>query len=439
MGFNLESFCPEAWSQIEIDALGDFKLCCLANFSDDFGMARDKNNRVMNILTDSFEDAINSKTHIDHRLQLKNNEKPIKCRNCYDLEDSTRKGNFPGDSKRQRVLNQTSKNIPEYVNINNVNQFTKEDGTVTSPIVNLDIRFSNLCNQKCIMCGPRDSNLWYEDWVKISKIGEKIEKGKYKIYPFVQDNNRTLMKGFTEWWKDPSWWDKFDTIAPTLRYIYFTGGEPLVVPAMQECLEKLISKGYSKNIELRYDTNLSVINKSIIEKWKHFKNVILCVSLDDTEDRFHLIRYPANYDRFIHNLNFLKQNQIPIYYISGCIGLASPYSVKRVIEIAEKYDVNAFLRFLEDPSWFDIRHLPKNAKLEIISNLEKLKFSSRYQKWVDAEINILNKYLTQENQEEIQEFVRIMNILDSSRGTDWKKTLSDVAQLISSHCPKVQM
>ena len=55
MNYNLESFCPEPWSQLEIDAEGDFKLCCLANYADDNGLAMDEDDSVMNIMTHSFD------------------------------------------------------------------------------------------------------------------------------------------------------------------------------------------------------------------------------------------------------------------------------------------------------------------------------------------------------------------------------------------------
>jgi glutamate-1-semialdehyde 2,1-aminomutase len=194
MAFNKESFCSEIWSQIEIDAEGDFKICCLANFDDDFGMALDKDNKVMNIMTHSLEEALNSETHKQHRLLLKDNIKPKRCRSCYDSEDATR-GNtvngriaVDGLSKRQRV-NGTTHIIPEYVTVDTADQYTASDGTVTSKIINLDIRFGNLCNQKCIMCSPQHSSQWYDDWIAISKYDKDhnknkyYRKGKFKIYP----------------------------------------------------------------------------------------------------------------------------------------------------------------------------------------------------------------------------------------------------------------
>jgi organic radical activating enzyme len=445
MAFNLNSFCPEVWSQIEIDAEGDFKICCLANNDEDFGMAVDDSDRVMNIATDSIEDALNSRTHREHRLQLMNNIKPARCRSCYDSEDSTRSNNrIHGISKRQRVLNITAKDIPEYVTIDTVDKYTNEDGSVTSKIVNLDIRFGNLCNQKCIMCSPQHSNQWYDDWIAISHYdknhnkNEYYKKGKFKIYPLLPDTRgRTTMDGLSPWWETEEWWTKFDAIAPQLRYIYFTGGEPLIVPAMQECLDRLIEKGYAKDIQLRYDTNLSVINNKVMDKWKHFKTIFLCVSLDDTDDRYNLIRSMGDYDKIINNIETLIDNGIAIYYLSSCIGIASPYSVLRILSVANKYNIETYFRFLEGPWWLDIRNFPKSAKLEIINVLEKSKFSNH--RWVLAEINLLKKYIDYENLDNIQEFVRIMDILDFRRGTDWRTTLPDVFKLIRTHCQNIKV
>jgi hypothetical protein len=452
MAFNSQSFCPEAWSQIEIDAEGDFKICCLANYDEDFGMARDDNDRVMNVATDSIEDALNSKTHREHRLQMRENIKPKRCRSCYDSEDSTKisewgESSNRGRSKRQRVINDTAKIITDYVTVDTADQFTNNDGSVTSKIVNLDLRFGNLCNQKCIMCSPQHSSLWYEDWGKISE-GRKdynrepgvYKKGKYKTYPLIQDSQgRTKMQGLTPWWETDAWWEKFDKISPDLKYIYFTGGEPLLVPAMQECLDRLIANGYSKNIQLRFDTNLSVINNHVINKWKNFKDIHLCISVDDTDERYNLIRNPGNYNRFIENIKTLKDNQIPIHYFSSCIGIASPYSVKRVIDLAEEFGVDTYFRFLEGPNWLDIRNFPKSAKLEIIETIKSFGGNSRYQRWYKAEINLLTKYIDHENQAYIQEFVRVMDILDSNRNTNWRTTLPDVFELIKNHCHNVKV
>ena len=208
MKFNLESFCPEAWNQIEIDAQGDYKICCLANFDKDFGMALDKDGKVMNVKTHTIEEAMNSETHKKHRKEMSQNIKPKRCRNCFDSEESTRnlkgfgkhKDKFAhlGISKRQRVLRKTTRDVPEYTKVDAAHLVTSADGTLDtskSKVVNLDMRFGNLCNQKCIMCSPQHSNQWYEDWVAIGmvlrntiEIKECTEKVKQENLVFIMTN-----------------------------------------------------------------------------------------------------------------------------------------------------------------------------------------------------------------------------------------------------------
>lgn len=449
MSYNLESFCPEPWSQLEIDAEGDFKICCLANFADDWGLAKDKNDQVMNIMTHSFYEAMNSETHKQHRIDLSKNIKVSRCRNCYESEEATfgKIDRFPeGQSKRQGTILKTAKIIPEYAKVDTVEQITNIDGHLSHPkIVNLDLRFGNLCNQKCIMCGPQHSNQWYEDWAAINQSTNQnpivVEKGKYKKYVIEPDHRGKFhMPEMVKWWESSIWWDKFEAIAADLRFIYLTGGEPLLVPALQECLDRLIRRDLAKNIIIKFDTNCSVINPKVIEKLQHFKDILFCVSVDDVgQDRYHVIRNPGDYNRLIENMKFLKSNNFPIFWISSCIGMATPYAVIRVLELAEELETDTFFRFLERPKWLDIRNYPATAKKEIIQTLKPYTKKPSWDRWVGAEINYLQKYMEYESQHRIQKFVNNMNILDTRRNINWKKSLPDVYELIKNNCNNVEL
>lgn len=447
--FNLESFCGELWSQIEINTLGDYKICCLANYNKDYGMAHDENGNVMNVMTHSIEEAINSVTHKDHRLQLKENIQVKRCRNCYDAEHST-KGLDEwgsehvkkwGKSKRQRVNAQTTRQIPEYVRWDQADQYTLSDGTSTAKVVNLGLRLSNLCNQKCIMCSPEYSSLWYEDWSKLWGDVQVMPPGTVwgnKDYRMTTDSRGREILDYSKWWDSDIWWERFDKIAPDLRHIYFSGGEPLIAPAMDEILTRLIAKDFAKNVTLRYDTNLTVINNKIIEKFKHFKRIDFCVSLDDTEERYELIRFPGNYNNIIKNIKTIKENGMNIHYLSCCIGIASIYSIERLVEVAEELNVTTEFRFLEGPTWLDLRSLPRSAKEEIIDHYKSLMHHTENRtKWYKAIIRFLEKYLDHENSKKYQEFITVMDKLDKIRGTEWRKVLPEVQDILTRHCPNI--
>ena len=445
--FNNESFCPELWSQIEIGAGGDYKICCLANYDVDFGMAVDQDNKVMNVLTHSFEEALNSETHKKHRLQLKDNIKPKRCRNCYDAEESTKglvswgNSSNTGRSKRQRVIKITAPSIPEYVTYDKADRYTLEDGAVTSKVVNLHLRFGNLCNMKCIMCSPQHSSLWYDDWLDINYYnGENVYKfGKFKTYQLTKDKHNRLSMDIPKWYETDIWWDRVREVSSRLRYIYFTGGEPFLVPAMHEMLDYLIDNDYAGDIQLRFDTNLSVINSKLIDKLKKFKNILMCVSIDEVGERYELIRFPGKFDNLISNIKILQDNGVEIHYISTCVGIASIYSMIRVNAVAKDLNIPTEYRFLEGPSWLDLRHLPKSAKLEIIEKYKDAGVDDNDQKWLKAMINLLTKYMNEYDVSKLKEFVRVMDILDENRGTNWRITLADVHDLLKRHCPDLNL
>jgi hypothetical protein len=83
----------------------------------------------------------------------------------------------------------------------------------------------------------------------------------------------------------------------------------------------------------------------------------------------------------------------------------------------------------------DIRILPQSAKLEVIDKLNQVTGSSRLRSFIDAEVKVLENSMDMHHPDRIASFVRIMDRLDRSRGTNWRTTLDDVYDLLSRHCP----
>jgi hypothetical protein len=160
------------------------------------------------------------------------------------------------------------------------------------------------------------------------------------------------------------------------------------------------------------------------------------VSIDETHERYNLIRNPGNYERFIENIKTVRDLGHKVFYISSCIGVATPYAVKRVLEVGDELNVVVLFRFLEYPEWLDIRIFPKKAKEKMIKDLKALLAVApqHHKKWYDAQIVILAKYFNYENKNELKKFVRNMDILDKQRSVNWKQTLPDVYDLLVNYC-----
>ena len=418
--FSDKTFCTQPFSNIQISVQGLYKICCLANDDADRGHVKDADGNYMHILDHDIDAVFNSITHQEHRLQLSKNEEPERCINCYDKEKSS-----VGGSSVRQSRNNMKHRIFEIVDVNDADKLMKADGTIKSKPVALDVRFGSLCNAKCIMCNVAHSSMWEEDTIKLyGPNGLKLFKQE------LVDQGAS-----TRWWETDRWWEQFEKIAPNLKSLYPVGGEPLIVPEHDTMLEKLVEWGYAKDIELEYDTNLTVINPKLINLWKQFKNIVLRVSIDETEDRYHLVRFPSNWNRLIDNINRLKAEGINITGFTSSVGLATIYSPFRLHPFSEQYNINYFQRFLYSPSVMNITILPSSAKEEIIKTYEKN--LDRTGPTGSTIINHLKNNFDTHKPDDIKKFVQYMDKLDSIRNTNWQQTLPDIFDLLSRHCPKI--
>jgi len=197
------------------------------------------------------------------------NQAPVECKVCIDNENNKLA------SYRQR-FNSQKQSLDGY-------QF-------------IDVRNSNLCNLSCRMCGPHSSSLWAKE------LGGNL-------------NQDTDISSY------------FDIIInDSVQEIYFTGGEPLLNLSHWAILDEYINQGKSKNVALRYNSNLTTLrykNKSIFEYWKHFKSIEYNASIDAVGEKLNNLRSGANwltieknikevvaYQKQVGNLQFIVHNVI---------------------------------------------------------------------------------------------------------------------------------
>jgi organic radical activating enzyme len=375
-------------------------------------------------------DAMNSEIHKDHRLQLADNKWPDRCINCKEAEQSRlwpdEDGHLKGSSRYNRTI-EMAKEIPEIIRLEQADTLTDQDGSVTQYPVELDIQFGNLCNSKCIMCSPQFSNMWYDDWAVVNGT-------KSKFYELVPDNRGRLTSTMPNWWEHENFWKQLDEVAPRLRLLYFLGGEPLIVPALEEMLDILIERGYAKNIIVEFHTNGTVYNQRLTEKMLKFKRVKFQLSLDDTEDRYHLVRFPGDFATFKKNAKKYQDNGLFFEAFNGCIGLSTIYSPMRTIPFAKQFNTRFHFRFLYTPAEQSLKILPKSAKLEIIKNY--VQHADVVGETGIAVCRFLRDNLEYEDPALVKKYVQFMDKLDTLRGTNWRTTLDDVYDLLTRHCPR---
>jgi len=420
---------------------GYIRLCSIGTNSDkslDMQRARDRDGNIMHILTHSINDIMNSDKH--RQVRLFNTNNPDKwsphCDCCENREIITNHDReHKNKSRRLYLMNIENNDVVSEANYSK--NKIDEQGNVDWMPNSLDIRFGNLCNQKCVMCSPVFSNLWYEehfDYFNTNSFGHGTKITVTKNLT----TNKWIEPPELQWFEDPRWWPKFEEMMPHLKHIYITGGEPMVTPAHDIMLDKLIESGYAKNIWLEYDTNASAINDKIAQRWSHFKKVHIRASMDAIGDQYELIRFGGKWEKFQTNINKLKQyqidsnNKIKLMSVSTCFQIPTCYSIIESEEWCKSIGVDFHLRFLEGPERLSVSSLSDQSKQDLIKYYIENKHNSVK---ADMIITYLKNHTGDEfhKPDSIKEFLKFMNYLDGTRNTDWKSVFPKIVEMIEKN------
>ena len=200
-----DSFCPLPWTHVSIKGNGAYRVCCHSAASESRGTVQDKDGSNSHISSAQWNDVVNSKMMKNVRSEMLKGNWPEPCIRC---EREFKSGMKSRNIYERNILADITE--PEsYASYEKAKALTKEDGSISNkdfPVTFFDIRFGNLCNLKCVMWSPTDSNQWYDDYNKIWGYknfwdsGEKIDLVKNK------KNKLEPAKNIFEWSDDPNLW-----------------------------------------------------------------------------------------------------------------------------------------------------------------------------------------------------------------------------------------
>jgi hypothetical protein len=223
-----------------------------------------------------------------------------------------------------------------------------------------------------------------------------------------------------------------DSIAEDIIDINVLGGEPFIMQDHDRVLDYFIQRGLAKNIVLQYNSNLSVINPKLLERWTHFKHITMGGSMDEINDRFELIRYGGRWDRFTDNVRLIQSiPNVNLWGLSVCYMIPNMFGIGRIDAwAAETGSPPISYRWIYDPAYMTLDSLPRAAKQELIEfntavNTEKSLTMAELMK---------SRLDLPEDPAAVQTFVRLMDYLDHTRRQDWRATLPDVRAFLTKHC-----
>ena len=310
----LKNFCALPFTQFTVSSFNEYQLCC-----DNLGESKMFSDKY-SILEYFNSDYIN-----DKRKAFLENKRLDICQSCWKREDrglnSRRKESLKNDYAGQvEKFKQGKKLIPN------------------NPT--FKIKFGNLCNLKCLMCGPQSSSAW-------AQHKEKYNEGEWPIY------ENTFNKKTYEDLKE---------ILPSVTRIIISGGEPLMTDGYYDFLEWLIGHGFSKKIKISTLTNATKIPKHLFQYKKAFKKLHFNISIDGIDKKEEYIRTGTVWGKKIENIKKL-QSKYPIGFEVTVQTLNVGYLDDIQIYLKENFNIMSPLsNILVVPSYFTIDCLPNNVK-----------------------------------------------------------------------------
>jgi len=172
---------------------------------------------------------------------------------------------------------------------------TDDTGATTMPTISFDYRFNNLCNFKCRMCGDMLSSSWeaesrkYKTWTKESQ-------------PWMASPLKEQITNFQDTQVVKEFIEAVET--KKIKEIYWCGGEPLMWDMHWNAMKRIIELGFSKEVYVRYNTNLSRTSfkgTKLFDLLPQFQDWQICSSLDGTGEVGEYIRDGLNYKQWLDN------------------------------------------------------------------------------------------------------------------------------------------
>ena len=438
------AFCPLPWMSVNVRNNGDLRVCCNANVGLDQGLVKKDDGTIYNLGTDGINDFRNGKIMKEIRTSMLKGEFHPSCIRC------KREHEAGMDSRASWERSIWKKHLTE----ESARDITQEDGTIDTanvPITYTDLRFGNLCNLKCRMCGPTDSNQWYDDQAKVWNVTSY--KDAEKVIPLVKNakGKFTADTNIYDWYNNPRFWKDLEDAIPTLERLYIVGGEPLMIDQHYEFLRKCIDADRAKNIVVEYNSNITNIPQRAWDIWKNFRRIQVGMSVDAVGPINDYIRHPSKWWKISENMHKLDkaEGEYKIWW-AATIQAYNMYNLPTMMrwKIAQNFNrVNKKVDWkpvisphpLHNPDFLNVKIFPPESKKWIENYFEEQKVEAKKEIFAYDFLNdeekktnykyfskILDQYVKYMNADDyshrLEKFWHYSNSLDKLR----KESLKDV-------------
>lgn len=295
MAKNMNKFCVLPWINLHTAPDGKVKLCCSIQFSSFVTNAVDT---PFNFGYDSIESIWNSGNMRYTREMHRANKAFSACYECYNVEKIS--GHSPRIGQNEEWLKRKEK---DEFTAEVVDDISREDVIDLDNLpVSLELRLGNLCNLQCITCYGLSSSPIYDERARLLAQGE-VDGPEHSFLKKMWTHEKDLVDAtdVKNWYETDMFYENFRKIAPKLKRLYTTGGEPTLIKANYKMMQMLLDAG-NTDCAIEFTSNMVAWNYEFYSRLEKFKNVEIQMSLDGAGDVGAYVRYPSDMNKVKANV-----------------------------------------------------------------------------------------------------------------------------------------
>lgn len=371
---------------------------------------------------------------LERRAALLNDVQHADCNTCWQLENN----GFQSSRYDDNFIEMMNQNVG--LNFKTVEEVKAHPNIEMSNYARcIEIVLNNVCDAKCTYCNEMFSTSWYK---------EKIAHGDKDLQRVPEDKRSPVL--------EESFWKWYEAIGMTHLWRFgFIGGEPFIVDALYEYLEKLIEihKKHPSmpKKELCITSNMNTpkiyFDKFLefVPELKKYFHIIIQASGENLGEELEYIRSGVKFDRWKSNIETfanhpdIQVNFLPTLNLLGLPGLAAYLNYWR--ELCEKIEpISIFENIVTWPKAQSPINAPREfAKCfdEPIKIVEEMIASDLDNGWVNDSWKVYLRFLNEtksaieknktssDMKKESMEFFLYFNQLDERRKTSLPKSFPD--------------
>jgi organic radical activating enzyme len=414
-----------------VNTTGSIDFCCIAKPS----QLRNEKGKTLDVSTTNLRDAWNGKDMRAIRQAMLDGKQVEGCKHCY-LQEEVGKKSF-----RQMHNDEWERRIGLQEIQNRVNDSIDAEYAVDRPPVYLDLRLGNLCNLTCRMCNPFNSSQIAREYQKVKDTETDYQDIMEKTYGKIPE--WTASKDYLEKFDGPDLWENINEWLPTLRKVYMTGGEPTMIKNNMDFLNRAAELGYSENINVFMNTNLTNVNNRFVESISKFSDCDINASLDGVGEVNNYIRGSRSWETLYKNYRTLLELPNVNSNITPVLQIYNLNRIHEVLELAEDLS-NGRERMLgvdillnTHPVHLDVRNLPMELRSAAKQRLQNFKEHSILYKQhglvknsVDGALGYLDHPQLENWHENLTDFIRYTQSMDRTRNENFSAIDDELYQQI---------